>query len=248
MAHISLGSYSLPEDRCYFTRHIRSIFGKTGRRSFLHHQWVINGSLGGPGYTTATVDAARVAFDNNVVDGVDLVFSLGSTQSLMSANCANGTRVRELTWLPGFDGVRGSGAEDVNRRTFRLIIEGLVRVNSGSDIVEWHERVTGVGTGGPRTVPVGSLTGNVTAQQTQAFTKCEAIQTGYGIGLTQYPLAATPIWASGQNGVYEYFERRRNSPSTPAQWGINQNTLFRRDWSYHFFSTIGPLVGSPSFF
>lgn len=247
MAHISLGSYNLPEDRCWFTRHIRSVFGKTGRRSFLHHQWVINGSLGGPGYTTATVDAARVDFDNNVVDGVDLIFSLGSTQSLISGDCVNGTRVRELTWLPGYDGVRGSGAEDVNRRTFRLIIEGLKKVTSDTDIVEWHERVVGIGTGFEKIVPVGSLAGPVTAQQTQLYTKCEAIQTGYGIGLTQYPIPATPIWTGG-GGVYEYSERRRMSLSTPSNWGRNLNTMFRRDWSYHFFSTIGPIVGSPSFF
>lgn len=246
MAHITLGSYSLAEDRCWFTRHIRSIFGKTGRRSFLHHQWVINGCVAGA--NTAAVDAARVEFDNNVVDGVDVVFSLGSTQSLISANCVNGTRVRELTWLPGFDGVRGSGAEDVNRRSFRLIIEGLKKVTSDTDIVEWHERVVGVGTGGPRIVPVGSLSGNVAAQQTQNYTKCEAIQTGYGIGLTAYPNPATPIWVSGTNGVYEYFERRRHGVSTPSQWGVNLNTLFRRDWSYHFFSTVGPLVGSPNAF
>ena len=247
MAHIALGSYSLPENRCYFTRHIRSVFGRTGRRNFLHHQWVINGSLGGPAYTTATIDAARVEFDANVVDGVNVVFSLGSTQSLISANCVNGTRIRDLTWLPGYDGVRGSGAEDVNRRTFRLIIDGLVRTTSDTDIIEHHETVTGIGTGGPRVLPVGSLTGYITPQQTQLHTKCEAIQSGYSIGLTNYPLASTPIWVHGVGGVYEYFERRRNWLTTPQQWGINQNTMFRRNWSYAFWSGT-PLVGSPSIF
>lgn len=246
MAFVSYGSYQWDQNAVWFTRHLRPIIGKTGRRNFIHNQWILNGRVNGA--NTAEVDTARVNMENALIDGQDLVFSLGTTQNLISANCVNGTKIRSLDWLPGYDGARGSGAEDVFRRTFRLIIDGLVRVTSDTDIIEWHEQVTGTGTGGPRTLPVGSLTGYVTAQQTQLYTKCEAVQTGYAVGLTGYPPAASPIWVSGAGGVYEYFERRRNSLSSPQQIGINQNTGYRRSWSYQFFSTVGPIVGSPSIF
>ena len=242
MAHLTYNGSDFPEDACYFTRHSRPIIGKTGRRNFIHEQWVIHGRVNG--LNTAEVDAARVAFESTLVDGGDLSFSLGSTQRLISANTVQGTHIRELTWLTGTDGVRGSGAEDVLRRTFRLVIDGLLRMTSDTDVIEYHETVQGVGTTGPRILPVGSLTGDITPQQTQLKTKCEAIQSGYSIGLTRYPLASTPIWVSGAGGVYEYFERRRNKVSTPSQLGRNQNTMFRRDWAYFYWST-APLVGSP---
>ena len=245
LAHLTYNGTDMAEDACWFTRHSRPIIGKTGRRNFIHEQWVIHGRVNG--LNTAEVDAARVAFESTLVDGGDLSFSLGSTQRLISANTVQGTHIRELTWLTGTDGVRGSGAEDVLRRTFRLVIDGLLRMTSDTDVIEYHETVQGVGTTGPRILPVGSLTGDITPQQTQLHTKCEAIQSGYVIGLTQYPNPSTPIWISGLGGVYEYFERRRNTLHSPQQIGINQSTGYKRSWSYHFWSG-SPLVGSPNFF
>lgn len=245
MAYLQYGSYQFAPDSAWFTRHIRPIVGKTGNRNYVNHQWVINGRVSGA--NTAAVDAARVDFENSLLDGYNLTFSLGTTQNLISSETVSGTHIKELTWLPGYDGVRGSGAEDVFRRTYRLIIDGTFAVTSGNNIIEWHESVVGIGTGGPRVLPVGSLTGLITPQQTQRYTKCEAIQSGYAVGLTAYPVAATPIWVHGVGGVYEYFERRRNWLTTPQQWGVNQNTGFRRNWSYHVWSG-APLVGSPSFF
>ena len=242
MAHLSYGGYDFEENSAWFTRHSRPIIGKTGRRNYIHEQWVIHGRVNG--IDTAAVDAARVAFEAAMVDGGDLVFSLGSTQRLNSADTTEGTHIRELTWSAGYDGVRGSGAEDVLRRTYRLIIDGLHRYNSGLDLVEYYETVRGVGSSGPRILPVSSLTGNVTPQQTQLKTKCEAIQSGYAVGLTAYPLASTPIWINGSGGVYEYFEKRQNTVHSPQKLGLNMNTGFKRSWSYFYWSAT-PLVGSP---
>ena len=245
MAHLTYNGTDFPENSAWFTRSSRPIIGKTGRRNFIHEQWVIHGRVNGA--NTAEVDAARVAFESTLVDGGDLSFSLGTTQRLNSADTVQGTHIRELYWGTGYDGVRGSGAEDVLRRTFRLVIDGLLRMTSDTDVIEYRETVQGVGTTGPRILPVGSLTGEVTPQQTQLKTKSEAIQSGYVIGLTGYPNPSTPIWINGQNDVYEYFERRKNTLHSPQQVGKNESTGYKRSFSYHFWSK-HQIIGSPNFF
>lgn len=246
MAHITYNGFAFTENASSFVRHIRPIVGRTGRRNFVHHQWIIDSRV--EGNNTDEVDLATIAMNNCLVDGGDLVFSLGTTQNLISANTIEGTHVRSLTWTKGYDGGNGSGAEDVLRRTFRVVIDGLQRVTSDTDVIEYHETVQGIGTGGPRILPVGSLSGPVTAQQTQQYTKCEAIQSGYAIGLGTRPNPSTPIWISGMNGVWEYFERRRFGVESPQHIGRNMSTGYKRSWSYQFWSEIGPLVGTPNFF
>lgn len=244
-AYLTYNGYQFQNDSAWFERHIRPIIGKTGRRNYEHHQWIIHGRLNGD--NTAAVDAARMTFQSALVDGGDLLFSLGTDQNLISSSTISGTRIQHLKWLAGYDGVRGSGAEDVLRRTYMLVIDGLRKVTSDTDVIEYHETVTGIGNGGPRILPVGSLNGDVTPQQTQLKTRCEAIQTGYAVGLTAYPNPSTPIWISGQADVYEYFDRRRFSLSSPQQIGRNLSTGYRRGWSYYFWSP-NALVGTPNLF
>lgn len=237
---LTYNSYPFQPDSTWFTINRRAVIGQTGRRNFVHHQWVINGRLNGSGNADLTTKIA--ALEAACVDGGDLIFNLGGHQ-LLSNQTTQGTHVRAFRWLSGYDGVRGSGAENVLRRTFQLIIDGLVVQSSDTDIVAWRESVIGLGTGGADVRPVGSLTGGIQAQTIQDFTEFYAIQSGYAIGLTSEPPAATPIWTpSGSGGIYWMPRKFRQGPTSP-DYGLYANTHFKTEWSYMFWSA-NVLAGS----
>ena len=241
MAFLQYGTYPFQADSTWFTINRQAVIGQTGRRNFVHHQWIINGRLNGSGNVDLTAKIA--ALEAACVDGADLTFSLGGHQ-LLSAVTTEGTHVRSFRWLSGYDGVRGSGAECVLRRTFQLIIDGLVPATTDTDIVAWRESIIGIGTGGPDIKPVGSLSGVIQAQQVQALTPYFAIQSGYAIGLTTQPAAATPHWTpNGAGGVYWIPEKFRQGPTSP-DYGLHFNTHFKTEWSYSFWSA-SALAGSP---
>lgn len=242
--YLYYGPYAFDAGRTWFTINRHAVIGPTGRRNFVHHQWVINGSVRGA--NSSEVTTAIAALETACVDGNDLAFTLGG-HGLVSSACTEGTHVRAFRWLPGYDGVRGSGAECVLRRTFQLVIDGLVPASSDTDIVAWSESIMAVGTGGPDIKPVGSLTGGVQPQQVQQFTTNYAIQSGYAIGLTAMPAAATPLWPNGVNGIYWIPGKFRSGIYTPQRWGININTHFKVDWSYAYWSA-DVLAGSPGGF
>lgn len=243
MANLTYNNYTFDEDAVWFTINKRGIIGRTGRRNLVAEQWVIHGRVNGA--DVSAVNAKIALVEAAMVDGGDLVFSLGS-HSLLSSNCTEGTHVRLFSWLPGYDGVHGSGAENVLRRSFRMIIDGITVNTADTDIIEWHESVFTIGTGGPIIVPSGSLAGIVEPQQIQAYTHFITIQSGYGVGLTTYPIPASPIWRF-TGGVYYEPLQCRSGPATPSQWGINQNTGYRWNWNYQCWSTF-PLTGLPTLF
>ena len=241
---LSLGTYDFDPDRTWFTINRRAVIGQTGRRNFVHHQWQINGSVAAANSTALAVKVA--ALEEACVDGVDLVFSLCGHQ-LLSADTTQGTHVRMFRWIPGYDGVRGSGAECVLRRTFQMIVDGLVPQTADTDIVAWRETIMGMGTGGADIKPVGSLSGGVQAQTVQDFTPYFAIQSGYAIGLTGYPAVATPLWTPNGNGGVYWIPSKFRTGFTSPDYGLNTNTHFKTEWSYAFWSA-SVLAGTPAGF
>lgn len=241
---LTYNGYTFPPETTSFTITKRAVIGATGRRNFLYHQWVIDSALLGTGNTDLTAKIA--ALEAALVDGGDLTSSLGGHQ-LLSASTTQGTHVRLVPrYHKGYDGVHGMGAELVNRRSFQVIIDGLVPQTSDTDIVAWRESVIGIGNGLSRVVPVGSLTGGVQAQTVQDFTPFFAIQSGYCIALTSQPSPATPLWAHGVGGVYQMGEKFRSGPTSP-DYGLNINTHFKVEWSYQFWSAT-VLAGSSAGF
>lgn len=228
-------------DAVWFTIHKQAILSGMGRRKFIDEKWYLTGRVSGA--NTAEVQAKVDALENNLADGGDLVFTL--THRLLSADCVEGTHVYSLTWLPGFDGVRGSGAEMVLRRTFKMVIGGKkLATGIDTDLIEYRETVSGRGTGGPQVIPVLSLYGYPQAQQRVARTPFWATQSGYAIGLTAYPLPPTRIWLTTP-GVYYMPDQVIGSLTTPQNFAINQNTAFRTTWSYLAWSNY-QLVGTPA--
>ena len=224
---LTIGGFTCDADSAWFTIRRTGLVGGTGRINRTRNVWEISGRVNG--ITPSAVDTKVVALESAVMDGIDLVFSLGSSMNLLSRNCAEGTHVREFRWLPGYDGVRGSGAEGVLRRTFHLVVYGDVIDTSDTDYTSYSDQLTFIGNGSPNVVPVTSLNGPVQPQQIETYTPVWILQTGQATGLTTTPPAATPQFIG--TGYYppsginlSYF--------TPRKYGINQNTEFGVRWAY----------------
>lgn len=235
------GGYAFDPDAVWFTIHKQAIIGRLGRRKYIAEMWHLTGRVSGA--NSEEVQAKVVALENAMTDGGDLVFTL--THALYSADCVEGTHVYSLKWLPGFDGTpRGSGAEMVLRRTFQITIGGKkLATGIDTDLIEYRETIRGRGTGGPIVLPVTALAGDVQAQQRVLKTPFWTTQSGYAVGLTEYPLPATRLWLLTPN-VYYMPDQVSGGYTTPENFGINQNTGFRTDWNYLCWSNF-QLVGSP---
>lgn len=241
--HLSIGDYDCDNDAAWFGIERNGIFGSTGRVTKVRHTWTIMGRVNGS--DSSAVDAEVIALETAVEDGIDIVFSLGSTMSLLDADCTEGTHIKSFQWLTGSDGVRGSGAEGILRRSFKLVVYGDKLAASDTVITQWHETLTGIGNAGPRIVPVGSITGTVQAQQVQAHTPCFLIQSGYAVGRDATPAYPDPVYF-GVSGIHYMPEAMTVSKFTPKDWGRIQNNQFGIRWSYKCWC-INPLVGSASF-
>ena len=255
---LTIGGYTLDPDSAWFTVHSVGIMSQTGLMEKIRRSWAITGRLNGT--SISNLNAKVVDFEqNHVIAGVDVVFSLapggGNSMQLLSSQCLNGTLIQSLTWLNGFDGVRGNGAEGIIRRTFQLNIYGdqlYTGQNAASPITAWHEKIQLLGTGGPRIVPVMSLNGAVQAQQIQALTPFYAIQSGFAVGRTTWPIPPTPIWQNTA-GVYYYPDQVSFGKETPRKWGLanngSQNTEFPVNWSYKCWASLqANLAGNPTFY
>lgn len=239
---LSYNGYTHDPDSCWFTINRFGILGGINRLNKVRNVWTIHGrvnSAAGLSGTAAqnSVDTKVVAWENHVQDGGDLVFSLGSTMSLISRNCLEGTHVKEFSWLTGYDGVRGSGAEGLLRRSFKLVVYGDILVTSSTDITHYQDSLAAIGSGGAKVVPVGALTGTVQAQQVQAYTPYYAIQSGSAVGLTAWPTPPLPVY-TGVSGVYYFPETLSVITKTPRNWGLNRNTGYEIQWNYKCWSSL----------
>lgn len=225
--YLSYGAYDFPPDATSFTIVNNPVIGQTGRQNYVDVTWYIDGRVNGN--NTSEVVSAVNALEAALIPGQNLVFSI--THQLLSANCLQGTIIKNFQWLRGRDNVYGSGAELVLRRTFRLAIFGRVLQTADIDYISYSESVRGIGTGGPVIKPVRSLTGAVQAQQTTAITEFWSRQSGTAVGASTYPTASTPIW-QGVSGVVYPPEQSWIEYDSPRILGINGNSQFVTRWSY----------------
>lgn len=249
---LTIGNLPMDMSRSWFTIRRRGIRSQTNRLFKVRTWWDITGSVNAdPGQTSpasmAQVDEKVVALEDVLVDGIDIHFSIGSTMNLISSQTTEGTHIEHFSWLPGFDGVRGSGAEGLLRRTFHLVIFGdEVVTDSGTDITSYHDSIRAIGSGGPKVVPATSLAGGVQAQQTIAATPFFAVQSGYATGLLGYPTAPLPLY-TGVSGVFYFPDSLELLTETPREWGKNLNLNYPIRWSYRCWSA-NNLLGTPPVF
>jgi hypothetical protein len=162
---------------------------------------------------------------------------------LQTGLTVNGVKLESFEYLSGtveVGGSYGSGSEYTLRRTYQIVLSGEI-LNGSNQYVDYSETLRLVGDGGPKFIMIGALTGPVQAQTVQQFTPYKVIQSGYAVGLLDYPTAPAPIWPAALHGDVKIEEI-----GTPGQFGQNVNRNFPIRWRYEFESAVA-LSGGPSF-
>jgi len=249
---LSYNGYTFPPDMSWFTINRVGIVGGTGRLIKVRNIWDCHSRVNtAPGLSGAPalgdLDTKIKQVEAAMRDGGDLIFSLGSSMRLISSDCTEGTHIKNFSWNKGTDGVNGFGAEQILRRSCSFTIYGDILVTTDTDIIEYQDSLRAIGSGGPRIVPVTSLSGGVQAQQLTATTPFYAIQSGYATGLRGYPTPPLPNYQF-VGGVFYFPETLEVDHVTPKSWGRNINTGFTVRWSYRCWSAIGLLGTTPGVF
>lgn len=200
---LTWGGYSHAENSVGFTISKNVQMSQRGLPFKTNHVWVINGVLRSTTQSdlTAQMAALEDAYKQNDQDLKFLFDNGGETHhKLLASSTISGTRVRSFNWLNGQAGVWGSNTEYVFRRSYRIIVDAESFADGADGILTSTESLTFRGTGGPRWVLAGSLTGPMQRQNVQLYTPFIAIQSGYALGLTAAPPFPGPLWPALEHG------------------------------------------------
>ena len=135
----------------------------------------------------------------------------------------------------------GEGAEYSRYRSYRVVLEADVRLHArDAEILAWSESLEFSG-GGPREVYLELRNGPPQRQTVSQETPFRVVQQGRAVGLTGYPLIATPLWPAQEDRP----ERRIRHllPRTVGHGRDRTATEYEVTWSYSFHSAT-PLVGT----
>jgi hypothetical protein len=123
-------------------------------------------------------------------------------------------------------------------RSYRITLEADFP-NPAVALQQWTESLRIVGTGGPRTVHLETISGVPQKQVVNQRTIVRATQSGSAVGLRTYPLPPAPLFPGA-----ELVDNREVSKGSPrnlhgafVDWPIN--------WSYQF-EAAGSLNGTPN--
>jgi hypothetical protein len=243
-SYLQYNGYAHAVGSTMFTIQRRTLYGRTGRRKLIDHDWSIRGFVQGtdPVDILTPIDAVEAAY----VPGGDLTFYTSSGtpshHTLTNAACLSGTQLRSFAWLGATQ--RGSGVEHVYRRSFAARIGGLIDPGGQDSSTEfWTETVQRIGDGSALNVWQESLAGTPIAQTVMAHPKHVTIQQGTAIGLTTWPNPNAPIW-----GAPYYISRLASvSRTTPTYVGVNGQRFYATHWRYEFHSD-AVLTGDPTVF
>lgn len=237
---LTYGSYEHDDNEVSFTISKQSQYNNFQQARGHRATWVITGVKQAASVSALTTALSQLESAYGT-DGGDLIFYDNSNSetahSIRNSDTFGGVRIKEFRYLDGNNRVWGSGAEYVNIRTYRIVVEADVLVRL--DMLAYSETVMTVG-GGPQRIWVPSATGLPQEQLIRRFTPYKAVQIGLAVGDITYPPAASPIWPE----PYYQQDKTQGKLHTPrfVQGGM---TDYKIEWSYHFESDI-PLVGSPT--
>lgn len=239
---LKYGTYAHANNEVWFSISKRAQHSPIGFSQHVNVTWTINGVLKGDSTSdlTSKMQALENAYSS---DFKDLIFydNDGTTElhhSLRNNQSIKGIQVKAFNWLSGNPGVWGSGTEYVNRRSYQIVVSADV-LDSGSNLLEWHEGLQLVGDGGPKWVVMGALRGPVQIQEVQEITPYRVIQSGYAYGHLAPPTPPAPIWPFALHG-----DQKVEEILTP-DLGVNVNTRYGIRWRYMFESATA-LTGGPT--
>jgi len=227
---LKIGTFEFQANRTWLTWRYTPVFSNVGRRMQTNIVASFGGSVSG-----ANLAALETIIENtqNAAQTMNLDFGLfqndGTTPTkhvLLTANTINGTRF-ELEWVKGqVLAAGGNGAQYVNRRSFVGRMFAEVAANE-KEIIDWHEDMRQIGTGGIEKALKESLTGAPEKQEVQQQTGVILIQEGYAVGWSAYPSFPAPNSAPDLRVKLVVQEK-----GTP-KFGRNLSTRYPIRWRYY---------------
>lgn len=178
----------------------RTLYDAADRPYGMVERWDIKGQL------QASTPAALSALANTMLAvysvpagqaGLFITAGLPSHNYWIAANTLSGIRV---VAPPGFPD--GSRIQFVNARDYLISLEAEFPHPAGHNLIEFHESLQLIGTGGARLVALELRRGKPVIQQVSEFTPVILIQSGGAVGRFRYPYEAvpTPLFPAYLNG------------------------------------------------
>lgn len=234
---LSYNGYNHSDNEVWFSITKQAVYGPRRRREREVQTWDIRGVLiadenasDQEANLTAKIGALETAYSTN---GGDLIFTgntSGNTRhTLLSSNTINGIQVVGIDWLPGNQGIWGSGTEYVNKRSYRIRLRAET-LWSDDELYFYRSTFSYTGTTGNKKIWMPSLTGVPQQQIVQAATTQKIVQTGMNIGMTNW----LPIDAPLLGPIYEHLDRRQYSRDFPLEQNINLPLKYPTRWTYYF--------------
>lgn len=229
------GDYSHDDNEVWFRVDKEVVRSSLGVPTHVLEIWTISGVK----LATSTAALTTACNELQAVYGVDdrnLLFYLSdgttlTTHGILVAQTLDGVKVRRFSWLEGMPNSQGigSGSEYVLRRSFQIQIEAKVLDPRAVNLVSYRERVTQIGTGGPKRIWQGSLEQPPFEQIVQKYTTWRAIQEGTAVGLLDYPTPPAPIWPQ-----YQWKDEDHVGSISTPDYGTVRNTNYPVSWRYVF--------------
>lgn len=196
-------------------------------------RYVITGVVIGTSFADLTdkLDSLEDAYS---VPGGDLTFydnnGAETAHKLRSSDCLGGTRIVGFEYLDGYPGTWGSSTEYVNKRTYRIAVEGDQVIRGG--LLAFSETYTYFGDGGPEDKWVESLLGAPQKQTLKQQTTGIGIQQGTAIGESGYPPIPDMLYPDllmrikGQSPMIK--------PETPKTLWTGETHVYKVSWRFIF--------------
>lgn len=244
---LKIGTHPLPNRKAWIAVSKRERRSRIGRRMFYATHITCGGDLLQKDADTDALTTQMQALDAACTSDKDIVLykSDGTTPTYhryLTADTIDGIRLVNFQWLKGspeVGGARGSGTQYHVRRSWMAEFYGEF-LNNESNIIEWQERLSIIGDGGPVFISKCAQTGPVQFQQTQLFSPILIVQTGSGVGMLSRPLPPDPIAP-----LSVHHEKTRIEPFTP-RFGVHRNTGFGIRWTFFMesaaFGSVGPTL------
>lgn len=238
---LKIGSVSLQANRVKLGWHWTPVVSKRGYLMYRRLAASFTGTVSDPSSLSNLEDliedteTAAKTLDQDF----KLFFDDGTTESkhvVETADTMDGTRI-SFGWGEGTSrATRGSGVEYLAYRSFRGLMTCEI-ADPEEEIVEMHETIRQIGSGGAEFVVKESIPSTPIIQVLQAATGLQIIQEGYAVGFTGYPAFPAPVIPLSLRAKPTIYER------LPPTYGRYVDRLFTSRWRYVMDLTTAP--GSP---
>jgi len=242
MSQLTFGTYAHKEDEVGIKIEHRIIEDNYKKPLSLMSRWIIAGAItsnGSSGAMQTEINALDAAYRDGGQNGKNATFiANGHTHSLNSAGSLTGVRVARFGYSAGAPWKMHT--ELSNRRAFYAVLHAEYRFSTS--VMAYKERITQVGTGGPKWRYMPSLTGQPQYQTLQLNTSSKYVQQGMLMLRSSLPVANAPLF-NDANIHHDQTRFIRHAPQFITNNGTSQvEEGYMVEWVY--FAESYPQMGA----